>query len=855
MLIPMTDYEKLGVFYLGRGYDLESGQTKSEPVLYDAKDLTTHAVCVGMTGSGKTGLCLSLLEEAAIDGIPAIAIDPKGDLGNLLLTFPELRPEDFEPWLEASEATRQGLTVTQLAARTAQLWRDGLAEWDQTPERIARLRAAADINIYTPGSEAGLPLSILRSFSAPGSQVLEDGEAFRERVLSAVSGLLVLLGVEADPIRSREHILLSHLLEHAWRAGRDLDLAELIREIQSPPFDKIGVLSLETMFPAKDRFGLAMQLNNVMASPGFASWTKGAPLDVQRLLYTAEGHPRLSIISISHLSDTERMFFVTMLLNEVVSWMRGQAGTSSLRAMLYMDEVFGYLPPSANPPSKLPLLTLLKQARAFGVGCVLATQNPVDLDYKALSNAGTWFLGRLQTERDKARVLDGLEGASAASGARFDRAQTEQLLSRLGKRVFLMNNVHDDEPTVFQSRWALSFLRGPLTRAQISTLMAPRREAEKLAAADNASINRTRRSAAPSLSAAGATIADRSQAESPHPAASPLPSTADASTAKAQALPSDAAERPLLPPAIEERFLVPTRTLPSSAQLLYRPALYGLARAHYVRAAADLDLWQTVIKLALLTESVPDDPWEEADDLSAKLTLQSQPLSPARFGKLPTELSQARNYGPWKTALKNFLYRERPLVLFDCKLLKCQSQVGEDEGTFRIRLKQRLHEHRDLELEKLRKRYAPKLKTLQDRIRTAETAVQREKSQRQEKSVQAALSVGTTLLGALFGRKMLSSSNVTKAASAMRSAGRVTTEYADVARAEQKLAECQKELAELEAEFQAETDQLRTGLDPDRLELTELTIQARKTDLTVEQVLLVWTPWFCDAQGVVERAY
>jgi hypothetical protein len=477
MALLMQDYELLGKFYLGRSYDLEQRRPRDELLLYDSKDLCTHAVCVGMTGSGKTGLCLALLEEAAIDGIPAICIDPKGDLGNLLLTFPDLKPSDFRPWIDPAEATRRGMTVDDFAKDTAKTWRDGLTEWGQTPERIARLKNAADVTIYTPGSQAGLPITVLRSFSAPPEEQRHDSELMRERVTAAASGLLALLGMDADPLKSREHILLSNLLDRTWREGKDLDLATLIRTIQSPPFDRLGVLDLDSFFPAQERFGFAMQLNSLLASPGFAAWREGEPLDVQRLLFTAEGKPRLSILSISHLTDAERMFFVTILLNEVLAWVRRQPGTSSLRAILYMDEVYGFFPPTANPPCKTPMLTLLKQARAFGLGVVLATQNPVDLDYKGLSNCGTWFLGRLQTERDKARVLDGLEGASAAAGAQFDRGQMERILSGLGRRVFLMNNVHDDAPAVFQSRWALCYLRGPLTRDQIQTLMAPRKTA------------------------------------------------------------------------------------------------------------------------------------------------------------------------------------------------------------------------------------------------------------------------------------------------------------------------------------------------------------------------------------------
>jgi DNA helicase HerA-like ATPase len=404
----MQNFEQLGIFYLGKEYDLAAKATREELVLYDSKDLTTHAVCVGMTGSGKTGLCLSILEEAAIDGIPVIAIDPKGDLGNLLLTFPELNPEDFRPWVDPDEARRKEMSVDELAAKTAETWSNGLISWGQSGERIVRFRSAVDISIYTPGSTSGLPLAVVKSFDAPSPEIRGDAEALADRVSGAVSGLLSLMEVDADPLNSREHILLSTILATAWRAGQNLDLAGLLAAIQKPGFERVGLMDVDTFFPAQDRFALAMKLNNLLAAPSFAPWLDGEPLDTGRLLYTAAGKPRLSIISIAHLSENERMFIVTLLLNEVLSWVRSQPGTSSLRAILYMDEVFGYFPPSANPPSKRPMLTLLKQARAHGLGVVLATQNPVDLDYKGLSNTGTWFLGRLQTERDKARVLEGL---------------------------------------------------------------------------------------------------------------------------------------------------------------------------------------------------------------------------------------------------------------------------------------------------------------------------------------------------------------------------------------------------------------------------------------------------------------
>lgn len=611
-----ASYEKLGSFYLGKKYDLPQRKLLEEIVNYDAKDLTTHAMCVGMTGSGKTGLCLALLEEAAIDGIPAICIDPKGDLGNLLLTFPQLEPEKFQEWLEESEASRQGITLPELAKKTADRWRSGLAEWQQEPERIAKFKDAVDIAIYTPGSNAGLPMTVLRSFDAPAKEVVNDPDLFRERIAGAASGLLTLLGIEADPLTSREHILLSNIFNDAWTKGQSLELGSLIRLIQTPPISKIGVFDLESFLPASERMKLAMSLNNLLASPSFAGWLEGQPLDIKSLLYTPSGKPRLSILSIAHLNDAERMFFVTIFLNELLGWMRTQPGTSSLRALFYMDEVYGYFPPTAKPPSKPPMLVLLKQARAFGLGIALATQNPVDLDYKGLANIGTWFLGRLQTERDKARVLEGLEGAAQQAGAKFDRNAMEQTLAALGNRVFLMNNVHDDGPTVFQSRWALSFLRGPLSRQDIQKLMNDRKQATAAA------------TATPNVPA-GVPSATA-------PAAPPVVKAA-AQTG-----------RPILAADVIERFVEAARTPGNKTALIYRPMLLGNASCHYVKGNVGVDTWIDSSWLACQGGAIADDVWEDASKLSgAAWELLKEPDPQYGFEELPDAFLAGRNYKRW----------------------------------------------------------------------------------------------------------------------------------------------------------------------------------------------------------------
>ena len=441
-------------------------------LVLDPDDLTTHAVIVGMTGSGKTGLGIVLLEEALAKGIPALILDPKGDMGNLALTFPDLSAASFRPWIDESAARDAGQTPDEYAEKTAELWRSGLERSGIGPERIQALRDAAEVTLYTPGSEAGVPLNVIGSLKAPKLSWDTDEETIRDEIEGTVSSLLGLVGIEADPIGSREHVLLSNLLEHNWRAGTDLDLGALIGQIQQPPLRKLGVFEVDAFMPPADRNELAIKLNALVASPSFAAWGRGPALDPAVLLRTEDGKPRAAVIYLAHLSDQERQLVVTLVLSRLITWMHGQSGTSELRGLVYLDEVMGFAPPTAMPPSKKPILTLMKQARAFGIGMVIATQNPVDLDYKAMANAGSWFIGRLQTERDKERVLEGLR--SAAGGV--DVAALDTAIGGLEQRQFLLQSAHRDKPELFSTRWAMSFLRGPLTKEQIATLTpdAPR---------------------------------------------------------------------------------------------------------------------------------------------------------------------------------------------------------------------------------------------------------------------------------------------------------------------------------------------------------------------------------------------
>jgi hypothetical protein len=835
-----ADFEKLGVFYLGRPYDWQQKKAQDGVLLYDSKDLVTHAVCVGMTGSGKTGLCLALIEEAAIDGIPAILIDPKGDLANLLLTFPALRPEDFRPWVNEDDARRKNLSTDDYARQQAELWQKGLASWGEDGARIQRLRDAADFAIYTPGSNAGIPLSILKSFAAPPPAIRNDEELLRERIGTTATSLLGLLGIDADPIKSREHILIATILDIAWRQGQELDLAGLIQQIQTPPVKRVGVLDLDAFFPSKDRFELAMSLNNLLAAPGFGAWMEGEALDVDALLHTPEGKPRVAIVSIAHLSDAERMFFVSLLLNQMVGWMRTQSGTTSLRALLYMDEIFGFFPPVANPPSKTPLLTLLKQARAFGVGVVLATQNPVDLDYKGLSNTGTWLIGRLQTERDKARVLDGLEGAAGSAGQGFDRAALERILSGLSSRVFLMNNVHEDHPVVFESRWVMSYLRGPLTRAQIKSLMDARRGAS-----------------APAMPAAPTPTPAARAATATSPGGKATRGAAPAATAAvAPVAAAGAGQRPLLPPDVPQLFVPAHGPAPAGSSLLYRPMLVGSAQVRVADAKSGVDVSRDIVYLTPITDEAVPVAWDQASPVGvATSDLAAAPEGEAAFADLPAAAGKKKRYDGWSKDFAAWLLQSQKVELLRSPSLKVVSKPGESERDFRVRLQESTRQDRDRASEALRQKYAPKVAALQERRRRAEQAVERESEQAKQQGIQTAISVGATILGAFLGRKSISVSTIGRATTAARGAGRVLKESQDVGRARETVAAVDEAIAALDAQFKAEADALGASTDPLTEPLETLALKPARQNISVRLVALAWAPCWRDRAGAVTPAW
>jgi len=795
----MQDFEKLGLFYLGREFDVSSGKRLDNLILYDSRDLVTHAVCVGMTGSGKTGLCLSLIEEAAIDGVPVIAIDPKGDLGNLLLTFPSLAAADFRPWIDEDEARRAGVSPDAFAAQQAQSWQKGLAEWGEDGARIERLRKATEFSIYTPGSRAGVPVSLLQSFTAPPPAIRTDAELLGERASSTATSLLSLAGVDAPP-RSREHTLVSNVLSGAWTAGKNLDLASIIEQIQTPPFQKVGVVDLEAFFPKRERFDLAMRFNAVLAAPGFEQWFEGEPLDPAGLLYTSDGRPRVAIFSIAHLGDTERMFFVSLLLNQVLGWMRSQTGTTSLRAIVYMDEIAGYFPPVANPPSKTPLLTLLKQGRAFGLGVVLATQNPVDLDYKGLSNIGTWFLGRLQTERDKARVLDGLDGASAGS---FDRAAVDRILSALQKRVFLLHNVHDDHLVTFQTRWTLSYLRGPLSRDQIRTLMAGRAR--------------------------------------PSEAVRPVGAKTPAAPKETAGVDGASDRLPVLPPGIEQ-FFIPPSAASSSKPPVYSPVVLAAVRLGFSDSKLGVDEVRDVVYAASVGDGPVAVDWARAGRLDIAVeSLARTPEKGALFQPLPAAASQPKNYQLWEKAFKQWLTQNERIQLLRHVDTGLTSRAGETEGAFKVRVQDGLRASRDKAVDAVRQKFAARQATLTEKLRRAEAAKARESEQSTQQKLQAAVSIGATLVGALFGRKAISTGTLGRATTAARGVSRTMKESADVQRANESVEAVQKQIQDLEDQLRQETQAITTDFDRPPL-LEQVTLLPKRGQVSVQLVALGWDP-------------
>lgn len=817
-----------GNYYLGRIYDPATGETTDQPLLYDPDDLTTHAVAVGMTGSGKTGLCIDLLEEAALNGVPALLIDPKGDMTNALLHFPDLAPEDFLPWVNADAARREDKSVEQAAAQAAERWRTGLEEWGIGPERIQALGEAAHFAVYTPGSDAGIPVSILSTLKAPEIPWDSNRELLREKITGTVTALLGLVGLQdIDPVRSREHILLANIFEHAWSSAKDLDLSELILQTQNPPFDKLGVFDVDTFFPEKERFDLAMLLNNILAAPAFQTWIEGQPLEIPALLRAPDGKPRHSVFYLAHLSGAERMFFVTLLYAAVETWMRAQSGSNTLRALIYFDEIYGYLPPVSNPPSKSPMLRMLKQARAFGVGQVLVTQNPVDVDYKALSNAGTWLIGKLQTEQDKARLLDGLE--SASSGA-LDRGEYDRLISGLDKRVFLLHNVHAGHPQLFQTRWAMNYLAGPLTRTQIPAL---NRLSGALAAPE---------AEGPSTTAAQAetTVAAPAHVEAP--------AAAEASSATSLGTTT----RPVVPSVVDELFLPNNLTLTQAAKaddhtlsteasrlgLRYRPVLLAQASIRFLQRKYGLDHEARRSVLAVDPDRRGMLRWD--DHLSSPVDphqLDRQPAPEAYFTTLDAPFTDDKTLRAMKTEFEDWAYRTTQVQVRANETLKIYAGPDVSQAEFRRMCADAAREQRDAEAQKVADSYDKKIERVKDKLAREERELSEDETELSQRKMEELGTHAENILS-LFG------SRSRRRISTSLSKRRMTEQAkADVEESEDAIKQYLQDIAKLDKEKESALEDVQRKWGEIAEEQSEIPITPYKKDILIELFGVAWFPY------------
>jgi DNA helicase HerA-like ATPase len=778
-------------FLLGHIIDPSTGEKSGTDVDYDPADLTTHGVIVGMTGSGKTGLGIILLEEALGSGVPTLIIDPKGDMGNLALLFPDFAAGDFEPWVSADEARQQGISTAELGAETAELWKKGVSGWDPGLEAIRRLRDSVDVTIYTPGSQAGVPVNVVGSLAAPDIDWELDAEAGRDEIEGFVSSLLTLGGIEADPLSSPEHILLSNIIEHAWSQGRDLDMAALIGQVQEPPMRKLGVFEVDTFFPPKDRLALAMRLNGLVASPSFASWADGVPLDIQSMLFTPDGKPRAAIMYLAHLSEEERQFMVTMILSKVVTWMRRLSGATELRAVVYMDEVFGYAPPTANPPPKKPILTMLKQARAFGVGLVLSTQNPVDLDYKAMSNAGTWMIGRLQTERDKARILEALE--SAAGGP--DLGAMDRMISGLGKRQFLLHNTREPEPAVFATRWAMSYLRGPLTREEVDRIT----EYE-----------------APLAAPAGTA-----------PPSEPPPAEDETPVA-----PEVAPRIPVFYLDVATPWSRLVEADPTGTRL--EPMIAARVDLVYDETRADLrheQTWEAIFYPLGGRFDAGDAVVVDYDERD----FRSEAPEGTRYALTEAPLDSPQFWTSVKSELKDHLYRTASIEVFRNAELKLYSRVGETEAAFQERCDRAAEERADEEIAKVRERLEARLDRARDALAAAHRRMEELEIDADTRKRDEWLSGAGDVLGVLLGGRRTRSLS---GASRRRSQTQRTEQRLHSARA--KVQDKVDDIAELEEDLVLEVEEIDDKWEDIAAAIETIEVGLEKSDISVDEVALVW---------------
>lgn len=768
-------YEKLGLFYLGKDVDKESMEATEALTLLKNKNFTTHAAIIGMTGSGKTGLGVSIIEEAAIDNIPSILIDPKGDMGDLCLTDPSFASSSFEPWVK-DEA--KGEDVGAYAKKISLMWKEGIESSGQNVERVAKFHNVQK-TIYTPGSSAGVAINIMSSLERPPAQIMEDSDTFASYLKSTTTSLLSLVGIHADPLDSKEYILLAQIITKSWFAGEDLSIEGIIGKIINPSFKKIGVLSLDSFYSQDQRFKLATKFNALLASPSFSLWLKGDTLDIQKLLYDENGKAKIAIFSIAHLNDEERMFFVTLLLNKYIAWMRRQSGTSTLKTLLYMDEIFGFFPPTKNPPSKEPMLLLLKQARAFGVGVVLSTQNPIDLDYKGLSNIGTWFIGRLQTSQDIERVIDGLGGKVGSS---FDKKEIKNLLSNLQKRTFFLKSAHLEDIRLFSTRWVMSYLKGPLKKEEISILMQTQKEAQSIEV-----------------------------------------DTVDTLIQKSDALESIQHVDDSIPQYYEPDI---------SEQNVFSPTLSAKGKVHFYQQRRGIDEEKEVRISIPLDGKEQRISWVDAQTDENDFTSfpHTAPAS-GKFHRLPKVVLADKGLKKAIRELKETLYQEQYLELFRCASPKLESKVEESRSDFVVKIQDILQEKKESEIEKLQTRYGSKEKVLVNRLTRAKERIAKESSDATTSMIDA----GIAVLGALFGR-----TSPTKIGRAVNKGSKILKERGEMSRAEERMAEIQEDIEALEYELEDKIDTLVEKYNVENCEIETFKIKPRKTDIDVESCAIVW---------------
>ncbi len=770
-------YEKLGLFYLGKDVDKKSLEATEALTLLKNKNFTTHAAIIGMTGSGKTGLGVGIIEEAAIDNIPSIIIDPKGDMGNLCLVDSNFSAKSFEPWIE-DEARSKEKDVSEYAGKISTMWKEGIESWGQSTERAAKLQAVPK-TIYTPGSSAGVAINVMSSLETPPSEVMEDSDTFTSYLKSTTVSLLSLVGIEADPLESKEYILLAQIMTKAWLNDEDMSIESIIGKIIKPSFKKIGVLPLDDFYPQNARFKLATKFNSLLASPSFSLWLQGDSLDIQKLLYDENGKAKIAIFSISHLNDDERMFFVTLLLNKYIAWMRRQSGTSALKTLLYMDEIYGFFPPTKNPPSKEPMLLLLKQARAFGVGVVLSTQNPVDLDYKGLSNIGTWFIGRLQTSQDIERVIDGLGGKVGAS---YKKSEIKTLLANLKKRTFFLKSAHLEDIRLFSTRWVMSYLKGPLKRDEISMLMKAQKEAQSIKVETVDTMIRNK---------------------------------------------SKLGEFKHIDDSILQYFE------PDSSQINEFVATLGaLVKVHFYNSRKAIDESRELIFSLPLDKNQKSIDWDNVrvEEEHFENYPHTAP-SKAKFQTLPDVVVEDKGLKKAIRELKESLYRDQNLELLRCKSPKLESKVEESESDFKVRLQDSLNDKKETEIEKFQTRFEKKEKTLLDRLSRAKERVEKEESD----STSSMFEAGIAVLGALFGK-----TSPTKIGRAFKKGSNILKERGDMSRAQERMVGIQEDIEALEYELEDTIDALNEKYNVENCEIERYNMKPRKTDIDVELCAIVW---------------